>query len=408
MSILFGPRAGPKPDGERRSFVFPGLEAIRPTGYADVDLSRAESSLRSVAVRSAVDLIASLGSELPLDVYSGKGQDRQKWPTPGYLLDPAGDGYGLQDWIYQLAVSWLLRGNGYGDILDRARAGYVTQVAWQHPDMVSVFLEDGQPKWSVNGVPMSERRMWHQRVNPVPGQLLGLSPIAFHAWTIGLSLTSTQFGLQWFKDGAHPSSLLTNSEALTPEQAQTAKARFMAALRGNREPLVLGKGWEWKAIQINPNESQFLETQGLSAAECARIFGPGMAEILGYESGGSLTYATVEGRMQHLLTLSVNKWLRRIERILSSMLPSPRYVRLDRDAILQSTTLDRYRAHELALRNRWKVVNEVRDDEDMKSVSWGDEPNLTYTGMSATVNAADIDDPPPFGDDQPSAAGGTK
>lgn len=407
MSLLFGPRRNTGPPEQRSTWVFQSLaDLIRPTGYADVDLSRAESSLQSVAVRASVDLISSLGSELPVHVYSGEGRDRKSHPVPAYLLDPAGDGYGLPDWTYQLAVSWLLRGNAYGDILDKARTGYVTQVAWQHPDVVGATLVDGQAKWTINGVSVPAGRMWHQRVNPIPGHLLGLSPIAFHAATIGLSLTSTQFGLQWFKDGAHPSSLLTNSEALTPEQAKTAKDRFMAALRGNREPLVLGKGWDWKAIQINPNESQFLETQGLSAAECARIFGPGMAEILGYESGGSLTYTNVESRMQHLLTLAVNKWLRRIERLLTSMLPPDRYVRLDRDAILQSTTLDRYKAHESALRNRWKVVNEVRDDEDMGPVEWGNEPNLTYTGMSATVNAVDIDEPPPFGDDQPNPAGG--
>lgn len=396
--LLFGPRSS----GEKRSIGVPyPLPFIGATsGYADVDLSRAESSLQSVAVRSAVDLIASLGSELPIHVYSGSGKDRQEWPVPGYLLDPAGDGYGLPDWIYQLLISWLLRGNGYGNVLDRARSGYPTQVEWLYPDSVRPQLEDGMPEWFVNGSLLPDGRMWHQRVNPIPGQLLGLSPVAFHAATIGLSLTSTQFGLQWFRDGAHPSSLLTNSEALTPEQATTAKERFMAALRGRREPLVLGRGWDWKAIQINPEESQFLQTQGLSAAECARIFGPGVAEILGYESGGSLTYATVEGRMQHLLTLSVNKWLRRVERVLSAMLSSPRYVKLDRDAILQSTTLDRYRAHESALKNQWKVVNEIRDDEDLGPVPWGNKPN-TIAG------AAPVADPQPEPDDDPpNPAGG--
>lgn len=397
--LLFGPRRDKQP-AERRMFTFPTLAALAPAGYADVDLSRAEASLQSVAVRSAVDLIASLGSELPIHVYSGEGRERQSWPVPNYLQDPAGDGYGLPDWIYQLLISWLLRGNAYGNVLDRARSGYPTQVEWLYPDAVRPQLENGAAMWFVNGNLVPETRMWHQRVNPIPGQLLGLSPVAFHASTIGLSLTSTKFGLQWFRDGAHPSSLLTNSETLTSEQAQTAKDRFMAALRGNREPLVLGRGWDWKAIQINPEESQFLQTQGMSAAECARIFGPGVAEILGYESGGSLTYATVEGRMQHLLTLAVNKWLRRVERLLSAMLSSPRYVRLDRDAILQSTTLDRYRAYESALKNQWRTVNEVRDDEDMKPVPWGDKPN-TVAGAAPQTEPAE-----PEPDDQPQPAGG--
>jgi len=401
VSLIFGSRRN-RPSADRRSIGFPSLATIGPRSYADIDLSRAESSLQSIAVRSSVDLIASLSSELPIHVYSGQGRDRKEFPVPGYLSDPAGDGYGLEDWIYQLAESWLLRGNAYGDTLDRARAGYPTQVDWQHPDTVSAHLEDGEPKWIVNGAPMSQSRMWHQRVNPVPGQLLGLSPVAFHSGMIGLSLTSTQFGLQWFKDGGHPSSLLINTLAdLTADQSRTAKDLFMAALRGNREPLVLGRGWEWKSIQIKPEESQFLETQGLSSAECARIFGPGMAEILGYESGDSLTYATVEGRMQHLLTLAVNKWLRRVERVLTAMLPSPRYVKLDRDAILQSTTLERYRAHASALQNQWKVPNEVREDEDMPPVAWGNQP-IIRPGREPADPAGDNN----LDDDPPAAAGG--
>ncbi len=390
--LLFGPRRREPRHDEQRQMQLP-MGFMKPAGYADVDLSRAENSLQSVAVRASVDLISSLGSELPVDVVSGKGKQRREWDMPVHLEDPSGDGYGREDWVYQLLISFLLRGNAFGNVLERDRAGRPTQVDWWHPDTVRAQLDGGKVLWFVNGTQVPEGQMWHLRVNPIPGQVMGLSPIAAHAATIGLSLTSTQFGLQWFREGAHPSSLLTNEADLKDGQARTAKERFMAAMRGNREPLVLGKGWKWQAIQLNPEESQFLETQGFSAAECARIFGPGMAEILGYESGGSLTYATVDGRMQHLLTLSVNKWLRRVERVMTAMLAAPRKALMDRDAMLQTTTLERYKAHESALRNRWKTVNDVRGDEDMPSVAWGDKPNPTYTGISTsiTVDSGDAD-----------------
>jgi hypothetical protein len=135
-----------------------------------------------------------------------------------------------------------------------------------------------------------------------------------------------------------------------------------------------------------------LETQGYSAAECCRIFGPGIAEVLGYESGGSLTYATLEGRSAHLLVFTVNRWLRRLERLLSQFLPRPQYVRINRDGLLQSTTLERYRAHEVALRNRWKTVNEVRENEDMSAVPWGAEPNAAAPTQPANTEPKD-DDP---------------
>lgn len=86
----------------------------------------------------------------------------------------------------------------------------------------------------------------------------------------------------------------------------------------------------------------------------------------------------MESRSTHLLVYRVNKWLSRLERLLSSMLPRPQYVRIDRDGLLQSTTLERYRANEIALRNWWKTVNEVRQTEgDLPPVPWGDEPSST-------------------------------
>ncbi|MFC9206134.1 hypothetical protein ACFT79_34090, partial [[Kitasatospora] papulosa] len=76
--------------------------------YADVDLSRAESSLQAVAVWAACDLIASIISELPVGVFRGEGEDARKLPKlPGWLEDPDGSGHGLADWRYQAMMSWL-------------------------------------------------------------------------------------------------------------------------------------------------------------------------------------------------------------------------------------------------------------------------------------------------------------
>jgi len=377
MSLFFTPRTAPRPSQRAATVTWPN-HLLTGTSYADINpAASAETSLQSVAFRSAVDLVASLGSELPMHVYSGKGADRSERTMPGYLEDPAGDGYGLADWCYQAMLSWLLRGNLYGEILAWSPLGFPTQVMLQHPDEVSGNLnyQSGVVEWSINGRSIDRSVLLHRRVNPVPGRILGLSPVSFHASTIGLSLTSTQFGLQWFRDGAHPGGMLTNSEVdLDQNQATTAKTRFLAALRGSREPVVLGKGWEYKQIQLNPEESQFLETQGFTAAECARIVGPGIAEILGYDSGGSMTYTNVESRAAHVLVFAANKWFRRLERLVSGMLPGSQYVLIDRDALLQTTTLERYKAHALALANKWKVVNEVREDEDMSPVEWGNEP----------------------------------
>lgn len=385
------------PPAESR-FVAPVLGSFEAKSYATVDGSKISTSLQSVAVGSTVDLICSLGSELPVHVFRGEGADRKKITTPGYLEDPGGDGNGLPDWIYQVLMSWTLRGNLYGDILQVAPSGFPTQVLPYYPDDVTGKLgRKGRIEWYVKGKLVEDNtRFLHRRVMPVPGHVLGLSPITQRAATIGVSLASTRFGSQWFSDGGHPTSLLSTDANLDPDQATTAKKRFLEIFNGKREPLVLGNGWKYQALQMNPEESQFLETQNFSEAQCARIFGPGFAEILGYESGGNLTYANIESRATHLLVFGMNRWLRRVDRLLTSMLPRPQYARIDRDAMLESTTLTRYLAHASALDKRWKTVNEVRGDEDLAPVEWGDQPNSAGPAAPAPT------DPPT---DQPTPGG---
>lgn len=381
MSLLF--RGRPRPAEPEARSTFPTIStadyaSLFGGGFGSVSMAAAETSLQSVAFRAGVDLIASLVSESPLDVFSGAGTGRAQRTMPANLKDPGADGRGLEDWVYRLVTSWLIRGNAYAIETDWDARGRATALDLLHPDDVRAQVVDGAPQWRVNGTLVEEQATFqHHRVNPMPGRLLGLSPIELHATTLGISLTSARFGAQWFKDGAHPSGLLTTAGKLQESDADTAKKRFMAAMSGTREPAVLGLGWEYKPIQITPEESQFLQTQGFSEAQAARILGPGVAEILGYDSGGSMTYANVSDRSVHLLQFTVNRWYRRVERVLFGLLPSPQWVRFNRDAVMQSTTLQRYQAHQLALANKWKTVNEVRDDEDMPRVAWGDEPNGT-------------------------------
>ncbi len=379
MSIWFREA---KPQAEERALSFagdwwrPGLfGATQPSAH--VDASLIENAQQSVAVAAAVDLIASICSELPIDYYSGQGAGRKSMAQPAYLDDPAGDGYGLQDWIYQLVWSWCYRGNIYGDILARARAGqgFIQQMTLLHPDHVSGWLEEGKVIWSAQGLRVPDGRLYHKRVNPVPEQIVGLSPIARNATQVGISLAATRFGKAWFDSDANPTGILRNTlGAVDGEKAKTIKDRFMAALRGTREPIVMGRGWEWQSVSVTPEESQFLQTMGYSEAQCARLFGPGIPEILGYESGGTMTYSNVQDRDIQLLKYSVNRWLRRVERVLYDFLPRPQYAVFNRDALLETNTMLRYQAYALATGNKpWKSVNDVRELENLKPVDGGDE-----------------------------------
>ncbi|MGY1498547.1 phage portal protein [Streptomyces sp. QTS52] len=370
MSFLLGRREVRAP-----AFAEPPIPPNSATGsgFARVDLSRTEASLQKVAVWSCVNLVATVAETMPLGYYP---RPRETAPMPSWLADLGGDGYGLPDWTSQYTYSAMLRGNTYGATGQRDRLrGTPTLIQLQHPDLVRVQMVKGRPEWRFNGEEVPADDVWHKRFHPVPGRLLGMSPIAVHALTIGTGISALQFGAQWFQEGAHPSAILSSDQNLNATQAATAKERFMAAVHGRREPAVLGNGWKYQSIQIAPNESQFLETNNYTAAECCRIFGPGFAEIFGYETGGSLTYSNIEQRSLDLLTYAVDPWLVRIERALTGLLPPGQMVKFNRAALVRTDLLTRYKAHAIALRNQFKVINEVRDDEDWAPVPWGAEPS---------------------------------
>jgi HK97 family phage portal protein len=376
MGVFSGSRrevAEPVHDVERAGFnSFP--VGINFAGLANPAISPQAAS-QSVAVRSSVDLICSIMSELPVHCYSGYGGERREIPTPWNIQDPAGDGYGLADWIYQAGASWLYRGNLYGTETAWQRSGMPAQIVLHHPDDVALVNVDG-PTWMLNGRPVTDPATFvHVRANPIPGRPLGMSPIEEHAVTLGTTLAAARFGSQFLQEGTHPHALLVNTEStIDSEQARIVLDRWRAMKSGTREPAVLGKGWEFKPLTITPNESQFLETMRFTEAQCARIFGAGIAEILGYETGGSMTYANVVDRRADALALSIDRWINRVERLLSGLLPKPQNVEIDRDALLRSATLQRYQAHNIALASGFRTINEVRADESYPPVAWGDEP----------------------------------
>lgn len=369
---------GPGAGGEFLSDGTPAIPANSATGgYGgrSLGIHSSASALQKIAIFSSVNLLATIAEMLPHDVYTGTGQDKRKITTPTWLANLGGNE--LADTIWQMVFCWGLRGNVAGKITARdSVTGIAREVALAHPDTFAAWrsAETGRVTWRLGGKQLEPDEVWHRRVFPVPGSILGLSPIALHALTIGTGLAAEQFGAQFFLDGAHPSAVLTQKDAKEMPQgvAKVVKERFLAATRGNREPVVMAGGWEYHQIQIAPNESQFLETQKYTDAQCARIYGPGMPEILGYETGGSMTYSNIEQRSLDLLTYTADPWLVRVERALTALLPRPQYFRFERKALVRSDILTRFQVHQIALRNRIETHNEVREVEDLPPVPWGD------------------------------------
>lgn len=368
-----------------------------PTGaaasFASVALGSVENNLQQVAIWSAIDLIASITAQLPLDTYRKQpdGSNRNIG-NPAIIDDPAGDGHGSQDWVYQYLVSKLSRGNAVGRVAYDPVTAYPSQVVLYHPDEVQGWRDrlSGMPRWRVNGREVDADKIWHRRSYPMPGCLMGMSPLEIHATTIRLGIASTRFGAQFFSDSAIPSALLTNEEqAIDQTDATIIKGRWMSAVYGSREPAVFGKGWKYQSVSLAPEESQFLATNAYTQAQCARIYGPNIAEILGYETGGSMTYNSMVDRSIDLLKYTLNRHFRDLEATMTRWIPRGQFVKVNRAALLETDILSRFKAYQIGIGSHFLAPSEVRGYEDLAPLTAEQKAELDSVPAPALKLATD-------------------
>jgi HK97 family phage portal protein len=338
--------------------------------YAAVPVTPS-TAMQHSAVWACVNLIAGSISTLPLAAYR-RGELDPLPDLPPILRQPAA-GWSLPDFLYAALASLLVRGNTYGLIVDRAGAGLLpSQVELLAPERVGVETTNDRTIWRIDGQEVDPASIWHVKAFTAPGQLLGLSPIQHARQAIGLGLGAEKFAAKFFGESAIPSGLLTTDQRISAENARDLKERWKQSHGGHRDIAVLGDGARFQAITIPPEQAQFLETTRANVATIARYFGV-QPELIGGESGGSLTYANVEQRALDFLTFGLRPWLVRLETALSALLSSTTTVKFNAAALVRTDLLTRYQAHESAIRAGWKLRSEVRDLEDLPPIDGIDD-----------------------------------
>lgn len=342
--------------------------------------SPTSKAVQLTSVQACWRLVAESVASLPIDVYrkDSSGISQPVTPEPALIASPS-EVLARDEWVRAFVVSMMSDGNAFGvpRRLD-SLSGRPTRLEWVPPEQVNVTGSFDVPVYQWGGITIPG--MVHVRGITIPGEARGMSPLRAAMRTVESGIEAEKFGHDFFRDSRHPAAVLTTDQPVTEDQAAIIKARFMN--RGSREPFVAGAGLQYKAMSVAPEESQFLQTQKFTVSQIARIYGV-PPEMIGGESGGSLTYANVEQRAIDFAQYTLRPMVVRLERALTAMLPRPQYVKLNLDAMIRADTLSRYQAHEIALRAGFKNQNEVRGLEDLEPVDGGDQLNWPPYAVSA-------------------------
>jgi len=322
-----------------------------------------------LSVYGAVQLIADSISTLPLDVLDG----RDPVDTPAWLDDPRP--LDRVDFVNGIVTSLLLEGNAFVAVGRNTRSAVAT-VDLLAPSRVDVELvgATNTPQFHVDGQPFPGEILMIRGLM-LPGQIRGISPIEFARQSIGLGLGAQEQAQRFYSQGAVVPGVIHSKSELSVEQMREIRDQWLASHGGSARshlPVVLTGDTSWQSVTVTPEQAQFLESRQFSDAQIVGqlfLIDPSMLGIA--LSGTTLTYQNLEQRGAHLVRHSLLRWIVRVERGLSRLLPPSQHVKLNVNGLMRGDMNSRYASYRIGAELNALLgapllsVQEMRDMEDL-------------------------------------------
>lgn len=358
MSLFFKQRAYP---GQTADQLIPP----RPEQRSGNAVVTNDTAMRHSAVWACLRLRANLISTMPVDVYRKVEGIQVEVPKPPVLLKPGGERVEMPEWLYSSQFDLDRAGNAVGLITARDGLGLPARIELQPTSEITVRMRKGKLTYKIAGTVYQPDEVWHEKQYTTSGLHVGLSPVAYAAWSISEYLSIQQFALDWFSGGAIPSAHLKNTaKTIDPDKADEAKRRFKAAVQG-RDLFVTGMDWDYKMIQAEQAGAEWLAAKQASIGDIARYFDCPSDLIDAAVSGSSITYANLTQRNLQFLIISLGPAVKRREDALSNLTSKPRFVKLNTDALLRMDPQTRAQVLKLRIDSRTLTPTEARALDDM-------------------------------------------
>lgn len=355
-----------------------------------------DSALSYSPVWSAVDLISSDISRLPLIVYkrvetpAGEGKQRaRRHPAYRLLRKSIGD-MTSNLWLVRMVAHASLFGNAYSRIHYVGSTSIIDRLEWLHSDRVEPKKENGvryyvvspdrqdtgQQNVRTQRVPVSN--MFHLQGLAI-AELGGLAIVHFARNTIGRALSAEGYGDDYFKNGG-PSVVFTHPGTMSKDARERWLRTYQDrhAGQGNRFRFGLFEdGMTAKEIGLSADDAMLIDMLQFTVTDTARFF-KCPPHKLGHDARTAFASVEQENRSYHNSCLG--GWISRIEYECNDKLFTPAQKRADShfaefkvDTLFRADTIDRMQAAAVAISNGIKSRNEVRAEENLDPYEGGDE-----------------------------------
>jgi HK97 family phage portal protein len=319
-------------------------------------------AFRQPAIWRGVVLIASTISVLPIHGY--RHLERLE-PTPQLLREPSPTWTRAETW-HALIVDYLLWGNAIAHLTDIDDWGHPQRLRPLPAEQVVARVVDGEiEEYSYHDRPLAPEEVFHIRWNVRPGWAFGVGVLAALPDTLRLMEQLRKHATGHFQNAAVPPGILNvDRDEVTEAQLETLKRGWTEGRRAGGVG-VLNKLVSWQDVANNPEQSQLLESRQYSATEAEYVLNlpPG---ILGgtQGSGGRLTYQNLEQLETTFHRQTLWPILTKAEHKLGPLLPGVQYAKFELAGLLRADTKTRYEEYDIALRNGFLTIDEIRALED--------------------------------------------
>lgn len=330
----------------------------------------AKSALGLLSVYGCVQLIADSISTLPIDVLDG----RDPQPLPAWLESPSP--LDRVDLFGAVLSSLLLEGNAFVAVGRTSRGAVGTlDVLAPHRVHVDLVGPTNTPEFYIDGKPAPMEIMMIRGLT-LPGQVRGVSPVEYARQAIGLGLGAQEQAERFYRQGAVVPGVIHSKSDLSVDQAREIRDQWLASHGGAARahlPIVLTGDTSWQAISVTPEQAQFLESRQFSDAQIAGQMFLIEPSMLGIAVAGSstLTYQNLEQRGHHLVRHSLLRWIIRVERGFSTLLPTGQSLKFNVNGLMRGDLTSRYNSYRIAAEINGLLgapllsVQEMRDLEDL-------------------------------------------
>ena len=232
------------------------------------------SAAQIAAVYGSVGLLADSVASLPCRVVDNPVLRNAKELAPSPLVQQPYSEISRMDWFVQFVWSLGLRGEFFGLIIERDSELYAKQIKPLSPDLMSVrrVPGTGEIEYRYAGKPLNTDDVFHVKYQSWPEAIRGISPIDVLKTTFGIAVAQEKYGLSYFENSANPQGVIEVPGSLEPDEVKTMLRKWLASHQGIDKanlPAILTDGAKFQPITITPEDSQFLQSRGFTAAQIA-------------------------------------------------------------------------------------------------------------------------------------------